>query len=160
VVNDARVPRLIPSKQFEAFRRLYARFLLEPFPATGSNAAVLPYITPITDADELLKVPTSLQAAGDLTGTVGTYVAIHTVPNGQRWILRNVHRAGSTGSSAIWLQNRGVTGFITINATGELAVSGLSLRLDEADTIGMRATGNGADTAILLNIIYDQEAAF
>jgi len=74
----------IPSRALTVWRRLYTRYALEPFPATVSPD-VSKTIQPITDADELLRIP-----AVDITTTpsltLGEQVG-RTVPTPQRWKL-------------------------------------------------------------------------
>jgi len=149
----------IPSRALTIWRRLYTRFSLEPEPASVSPD-VLKTIIPVTDVDELLKNTLTGSTDGDLTGSAGSYVPVHTVPDGKRWTLRNVHREASTGTSAVWVNVAGGNGFLTANGTGEEVVTGLAIKMNQLDTVGLRASGNGADGAIRLNIIYDEEDAF
>jgi len=145
--------------QFEIWERLRARFLLEP---------ILPHllktigdqVVPVTNVDPLLLVPAAANDTGDLTGSAGTYVAVFTVPEGKRWTVRNLLRFGSTGSSALMASVAGQPVFLTSTGTGGEALNSMALTLNENDSTGLRATANGADTAVRSDIVYDEEDAF
>jgi len=76
---------LIPSKRFEVWSRLYGRYLLEPLPAGPPQAAVSPLIVPVTQADELLRLPEG--QINNFTVTGVATISPFTVPVGERWKL-------------------------------------------------------------------------
>jgi len=93
-------PEVLPSKRFEIYGRLYSRFLLEPLPAVGSNAALSPLIIPTTDVDELLRVPQIETFVVGITSAVGFVMA--TVPLGERWTVTFIRMALIDGT---WTHN-------------------------------------------------------
>jgi len=94
-------PVLIPAKQFNVWSRLYNRFQLEPFPASGSNAFVSPVIQPITDADRLLRAPDVRIFTVSITSM--TTVVMATVPAGERWTMTFIEMLLAGG---VWTHNR------------------------------------------------------
>lgn len=88
----------IPSKRFDIWRRLYTRFLLEPAPAsTGPDVGKT--ILPVTDADELLRVP---RIDTTVTGTLTVGLRpVRTVPDGERWRLHAMDIARGSGDRTI-----------------------------------------------------------
>lgn len=91
----------LPSKRFQLYSRLYSRFLLEPLPAVGSNAALSPLILPTTDVDELLRVPELELFTVAITSAVGFVMA--TVPAGERWTVTFIRMVLQSGT---WTHNR------------------------------------------------------
>jgi len=93
-------PALLPAKRFNVWSRLYSRFLLEPFPAVGSNAFVAPVIQPVTDADRLLQRLAIESSTISVTSAIGFVVA--TVPKGERWTVSIMRVRLSSGT---WTHN-------------------------------------------------------
>ena len=93
-------PALLPAKRFNVWSRLYNRFLLEPFPAVGSNAYVAPVIQPVTDADRLLQALAIESSTVSVTSAIGFVVA--TVPKGERWTVSFMRARLSSGT---WTHN-------------------------------------------------------
>jgi len=93
-------PALLPAKRFNVWSRLYNRFLLEPFPAVGSNAYVAPVIQPVTDADRLLQRLEIESSTVSVTSAIGFVVT--TVPKGERWTLQFMRVRLSSGT---WTHN-------------------------------------------------------
>lgn len=118
-------------------------------------------VVPVTQADALLARPSPGNDALDLTGTLGTYVVARTVPAGERWTWTHVWREASTGSSRIRVQVGGVAVRISVIGTAEETPSlGGGIVLDGGDSLGMEATGNGADTAISIHSVVSVEDSF
>lgn len=149
----------IPSRALVIWRRLYDRFSLEPGPASVTPD-VSKTIVPVTDVGELLKTPTIQDATGDLTGTLGSYVAYFTVPEGERWTIKAWIRAASTVATRIRLVVGGSGANMTLSQTGAQADHAVLWTLDENDSIGMNATADAGDGSIRLSILYDAENAF
>lgn len=93
-------PALLPAKRFNVWSRLYNRFLLEPFPAVGSNAYVAPVIQPVTDADRLLQALAIEASTVVVSSNIGFVVA--TVPQGERWTVSFWRTRLSSGT---WTHN-------------------------------------------------------
>jgi len=78
-----------PARRFDLWRRLYKRFLIEPLPAQeGASPAIATVITPVTDADILLRAPNpdSVDSAS-LDAARNAYDTIITVGTGERlWV--------------------------------------------------------------------------
>lgn len=152
-------PTTIPSRALDVWRRLYTRFALEPYPASV-GPDVLKTIVPVTDADVLLRTPAGQQADGDLTGSAGTYVAYFTVPTGRRWTLKMFLRVATTAASLVVVSVGGVAIGVSLSSTSTEVQHGISLTLDQGDSIGMLASGNAGDSSRSLEILYDEEDAF
>lgn len=151
----------IPSRQLEVWRRLYQRYSLEPFPASVSPD-VLKTIVPVTQADLLLRVPvTVVSAATDLQAAAGTYVAMHTVPDGKRWNLVSISRSGTTGSSRVRFRAKVGDGLFSMTVGGTNAeILVFPGTMDQLADIGMDTTGNAGDTGVFLSLHYTEEDAF
>jgi len=150
-------PGSIPSKRFDVWRRLYARFLLEPGPASGSRAEVLTAIQPITDVDAILASSIVQRAAFDLTATSGTFKGFR-VPAGERWRPGLMHLEPTTGAGHALAQLHTVSGSanvvltLSVNDTSEKILDVRGLILDEDDGIGWVTTGNAGDGSRVIEI--------
>lgn len=154
--------QVIPSKRYDAFIRLYTRYLLEPQPAPAdSPVGVSKVITPVTQADDLLKQPKVNFNTKDLTASAGTYTSFFTVPAGKRWVILNISRAGSVGTTNVRLRNAAQGLVVTLVPLGTAAIDRQGRWvLDEKDTLGMNTSGDAGDTGIQLDIHYLEEDAF
>jgi len=137
-----------PSKRFDLWRRLYDRFLIEPFPASeeGEGPAIGTTILPVTDADALLRDP-DLQTSTQAQTT--SAIVYYTVPAGERWYLVGYHAfrvGGDRDVNAVAVSN----GVMAMNIDAFTAVSERvhhfpeKLRLETGWTI--RLDGNGGTT--------------
>jgi len=149
-----------PARVFELWRRLYKRFLIEPFPAEGGGTQVSTTIQPTTNADELLRNPTGDSVNLDLTGSAGGTVVAYVVPAGERWTIKHLFREDTAASSQIYLFTGGFTIFFTKLGTDLEPADGLNIRLNAEDQIGMTATGNAGDGAIFLMLVVEKEDSF
>jgi len=151
-----------PSRRFKIWERLSSRFLIEPVPADATPApGVGTEIIPVTHVDELLRETQTAQAlAVDISGAVA-FNSMFTVPEGKRWRVKNIHREATTGTSQVAVRGSvgGVIAYLTILATAEQVWSG-TMVLEQTDQVGLMRTGNGADTSIDTDIIYEEEDAF
>lgn len=76
----------ILTKQFDVWRRLAERFLLdEEDPSSADRPRLLRSIQPITDADALLRTPTGINTTAAVTGT--GVVTAQIIPDGERWTI-------------------------------------------------------------------------
>jgi len=147
----------IPSKRFDVWRRLYARFLLEPGPTSGSRAEVSVVIQPITDVDAVIARSVIQRAAFDLTGSSGTFKGF-TVPPGERWRPGNIHGEATTGNTHIRALLHAESGTpdtvltLSLNDTNEKLADVRGLILDEGDAIGWVNTANAGDGSRVLEV--------
>jgi len=152
----------IPSKQFDVWRRLYARYILEPFPVqNGGMPDVFKTITPVTQADDLLRVPRTLSSAEDISASAGTYTVYQTVPAGKRWRISMVERGATTGASRVRFRAKVGDPLVALQlgVTAGLVLI-CDLTLDELADIGLDTTGDAGDTARFLGIHLLEEDAF
>jgi len=135
--------RLIPSKRFEVWSRLYGRFLLEPQPAGFPQAAVSPLIVPVTQADDLLRLPEGRSENPTISGI--STLTMFTVPPGERWRLYAMSAIRNSGSFTfndfrVLDSSRGescrLDQFTT--TTARSFVPGTPIPLDETDDVQLR----------------------
>jgi len=149
------------SLAFNIFSRLYTRFSLEPQPVEQTvHPAVGTQITPVTNVDELLLVPTALTGTEDLQAGAGDFVTYFTVTTGRRWRLRHVQREATSSITRIAIIVNGTTHNLTTLQTGQDNEYTPDVILDQGDTIGMLTTGNAGDSSRTLHILFDEENAF
>jgi len=149
-----------PSRIFALWQRLYTRFLIEPFPAGREPPTVSTVIQPITNADELLQVPTvGNDTDADLTGSAENFVSIATVPDGKRWRLRTVNKDATVAASRVAIIVGGNTTYLTINVATEDMFVG-EIIMDEGDELGRTATGDAGDDNSITLWYYTEEDAF
>lgn len=130
----------IPSRALEVWRRLYTRYLLEPFPASVSPD-VSKTIVPVTQADDLLKK--SLAFIGSATATATGDLELAAVPVGKRWTLDGVHVRRATGDSdadRVILRDASAGLDIIIDQFGDTSARTVEARvgtlvLEELDTV-------------------------
>lgn len=149
----------IPSRALDVWRRLYTRYSLEPGPASV-GPDVLKTIVPVTDADVLLRDPVTATATEDIQATIGTFVPYFTVPANRRWRIKNIFRFGTTGQCAFMISIDGVAILLKPTQTTPDSMSSIDFVLNPTDAIGLRTTGNAADSAIRADVFYEDEAAF
>jgi len=156
-----------PSKRFDLWRRLYARFLIEPFPVQeGEEPAVATTIAVVTDADALLRdhgavfVDTpSTDADAQVTGPV--------VPDGKRWEVHAFNAVQTSGNRTI-TQMRARDVSVPINyilkafaaAVDDFTLLGTPLTLEEGDSIDMVLVGGSTATIYQIQVWRSEEDAF
>jgi len=153
-----------PSRRFTIWERLSSRFLIEPVPAEATPApGVGTEIQPITDVDELLRVPTAAVVINQDISAAVAFSSMFTVPEGKRWHVKSVWRESTTGLSQIAFRVVTDAGTIisrvTISQTGEDVWIG-NVILNESAQIGVFTTNNGADTSKDIDTFYEEEDAF
>lgn len=144
------------------FTRLSDRYRLDSggtpslwFP--GQMMAMARVIQPVTSMDDLLRTSVIASESKSLVSSNGVY---HTVPAGKRRHVTMLRKEATTGSTYPILDD-GTTSFI-------LAVAGtavfLNFQMDFWMEPGWRIivaqTSNGADTAIPVTIVYQEEDAY
>ena len=157
----------IPSDLFATFARLGSRLRYRGSPTPDVDTPqVSNTVIPITNFDVLLLTPTiPAQVTLDISAGAGTYTPYFTVPSRKRWTLKAAFRDGTTGTCRTRIRNAS-TRTIPLSAntgTGgnlDMAVLHSPITLDEGWSIGLDTTGNGADTAIGMFVMYDEEDAF
>lgn len=150
----------IPSKRFDAFTRLYQRYLLEPSPAVGSILSVAAQIQPVTFADDLLRVTRLDGVEGDISVTAGTNVVYFTVPDGKRWTLVHAFLPGTTSNTKLWVGNNTTRLGWTPSSGSEAAIDMANFVIPEAWSLGLQGTGNAGDDERTLVLFYYEEDAF
>lgn len=153
----------IPSKAFDVWRKLYARFQLEPGPAIGSTPEVGTSIIPVTQVDELLRFAALRKSAlFDLSGGGSLILPMLTVPSGERWRLGHMFRTSTVGGTRMAIIDPDGT-HINLQQSGtaeRVYEPGFELVLDEGWSLGMGETGNGSDTAEQITAYVTIENAF
>ena len=149
-----------PTKRFDLWRRLYTRFLIEPTPAEGEGPAVSTVISPVTDADVLLREYLHPGATGDLQASAGTFSALISVPDGKVWILKAAWREATIANTRIVLSAGYGIMNLTILDTAEQAVSVNNIRIGEGVFIGLLTTGNAGDNLVDLRLAVEEEDVF
>jgi len=156
-----------PAKRFDLWRRLYSRFLIEPFPAQeGDSPGVATTIFPVTQADDLLlahgqkEVDTaSFNSDGAKNGLV--------VPEGKRWKVQGMQAVRKSG-------DRDIDQFVLSDASEGLTLTlviftatnnsslilGTEITLEEFDRIDIQATGGAAATVFTVKAWVSEEDAF
>jgi len=142
----------LPSRRFNLWQRMYARFSLEPAPAQMTEPpGVATVIVPVTDADELLADP-GIQF--EFSITVGAGVSANTimltVPAGKRWKLYTLlcnRTSGDNLCDGFALGDVSVGDIITIDiqtaAVDVVLRLPVPLTLEENDTIRFHTDGSG-----------------
>lgn len=158
----------IPSKRFEVWQRLYARFLLEPEPAEGSEAAVSSLVVPTTDADLLIRrIAVHQGSSGHAAGTAETLVAF-TVPVGIRltvraWDVRRI--SGDNTFTRIQLNNVLSNAFVMlvdgVSSNGLPFPDHTPLTLQQGDEVHITSEATGvAATEFRWSAWCDEEDLF
>jgi len=153
----------IPSRRFDAFSRLYQRYLLDPGPVqNGQGPGVLTTVIPVTQLDELLAVPLVVTATLALEPAAGTYVVGLTVPDGKRWKMRLVTLNNTAATTRIQMRDVSANQRVSLDVNGTTlhVVDGVQYLLDEKDTVGALTTGNAGDTAIIMSAYVEESDAF
>lgn len=144
-----------------AWSRLVNRFLLEPIHPLVMKT-IGDQVVPVTQFDDLLRTPQGVRVGSiDLQASAGTFVAFFTVPEGERWTLKQLHRPGTTANSLVALQD-GSGSYIPLTTLGttEAIFGSAGIELDQGWQIGMLTTGNAGDSSRDLRIYYLLEDAF
>jgi len=156
-----------PSRIFTLWQRLYTRFLIEPLPAQlVEPPGVATTIFPVTQADELLKLP-SIQLVNTGNLALGDET-LFTVPAGKRWGLLGLeaHRTSEDRAFdefSITDVSEGNTMPIFVTAAAALGIfmaSGKPLPLEDGDQIKMRITGGTTDGTWQAEAFIEEEDAF
>ena len=157
-----------PSKRFDIWRRLYTRFLIEPFPAEGASPAVSTLVTPITDADELLRQPTGFELTTQSPATDATPFTVAQVPAGRRWNLQTINVTRTTGDNTF---SRIIIGDdsalvsvileIFTGTNGRTLLLPSMIRMDEGDTVRVQMDGVGVAASNIRALLWlEEEDAF
>jgi len=156
-----------PAKRFDLWRRLYTRFLIEPFPVTdGEGPAVSTLVQPVTDADELLKnygLVTFNSASFDADQVVNG----PTVPSGKRWLIYVLRWGRSSGNRTAlqWIINDASEGaFMIIRgfaaAADDTHLMETPLPLEEGDQVRLNFIGGSTATVAKFDLWLSEEDAY
>jgi len=156
-----------PARRFDLWRRLYTRFLIEPYPVEpGEGPGILTEIVPVTSADELLK------AYGNRAGVSASYnangqVELIRVPDGERWTvyLIDIRRASGNRTFDRLLIADSSTGNATVfDDFTTTAEQWTQLRqpivLEETDHLDINADAGSTATVHNISVWVAVEAAF
>lgn len=155
-----------PARRFDIWRRLYRRFAIEPYPPGLEVPAVATVITPVTDADELLRSYGHFSASTASFDADGVQTAL-VVPSGKRMRFFALSAFRSSGDRSIirWILTDASAGinFVldTFAATNE---NYLRLEqpfiLEEGDSVNIQSSGGAAATVYLVRSWVSEEDAF
>lgn len=121
---------------------------------------LLETVQPITNFDELAKIPVASRVARDISAGAGATVAYFTVPQGERWTLKFFYKEGTTANTQTRVNIDGQDANISVLGTTNAAQALYDLVLEEGDFIGLRTTGDVGDNARTCDLIYVKEDAF
>jgi hypothetical protein len=131
--------------------------LLEPTSDARVTPMVSEVVVPVLNADKILETPTvSLTVAGDLSITAGTYVPYFTVPQGEEWALISAKKSPTSVNTRVIIQITGNNLEVLTDGTSAAIVNLRDYILRENDSVGLRATGDGGDSARNLTIGYSK----
>ena len=149
----------LQSRQYELFRRLDEKLLLESGEARGFPPLVSRELVIVVDATDLL-LDQDLQADSiDLDVTAGAYIVALTVPKGERWHLIHLNKGATAANSHVEI-NRSVANSnhqLTVDAQAFDIVDLKGITLETGDSIGMISTDNVGDGAVLVRILFNKE---
>jgi hypothetical protein len=145
-------------------KQLVKRYKLQTTPYDIKEHLTLPLvIQPVTLADDLLMTPViPASVSKDISAAAGTYVAYFTVPDGKLWRLLLVSRPGTTANSRIGISNGINTSSLTnpSTATEKWFAAHDRFLLKPGWSVGMFTTGDGADSAIGVSVVYLEEDSY
>lgn len=138
--------------------RLISRFKLQELsPETFKLSET---ITPITNADDLLK--TSKIASTGAIDISGGATTLFTVPAGKRWLVWGLSKGATVGSVSVYANDTSENNaiFYVINGTtASTIVVAQNFPLEELDKL-ICSVGNVADTSITFRVYYWEEDAY
>jgi len=158
----------LDSKQFEVWRRLGVRFLLEDQPPGIVGAGVTKTIQLISNADHLLVEIKGVSVTTAYTmGQSGSFT-IAEVPEGKRWRIFAVavSRTGDNRWDSVFYRDVSESVDVVFERTGDQTTftSGLlgqPLPMDQGDLIRVGLDGNGvAGGNVVFNALIEEEDAY
>jgi len=156
--------RLEPNPSLEVrntsiVRRLTNRLSLFPM-LSAKMMGLLPFVSPVTSVDELLKQSKSGSYTLDLTGS--GYVEALACPDGKRIYLKHAFMQTTSGACQIKVKvNRdsSILSWEPTSTTGR-QIEFYGQPIEEGGSIGVGATGNAGDGSRKLILFYEEEDAF
>ncbi len=141
--------------------RLVLRFNLSDQIETPDTMMIPRTIQAVTDVDRLLTEFTGVSESKNLTAGAGTYVPYHLVPVGKLWRITRFRRSTTVGSTSFNVVTVAAGSAIRCSKhqTAEDADT-VDITLAAGATAGLLTTGNGADTAVNLSMIVEEQDAF
>lgn len=134
------------------FTRLKDRFKLLNM-TMGFVAKLSPLVVPVTNFDDLARVS---KVDGVSVNCSASAATCFTVPEGKRWRVKMIRRGGTTGSTYLSLISGSETVGVTVLGTSS-EVQWTDFPMQAGDYIQIENSGNGADTAINVAIIAEEE---
>lgn len=111
-------------------------------------------VTPTVNALELGGRDTGFSKQINLSGTLGSFCELATVPKGQRWVIIITKKYTSTAAAGPQIKLGGVWLGLGAATTADQIWDGYDIELSAGDQIGFGASGNAGDTAIDCSVIY------
>lgn len=155
------MPRWFSWVSVDIIDRIVKRFQLQETPIEpGLDWTVVKNIQPVTQVDALLISIKMDTATKDISGAGGGYITYFTVPKGKRWRLKALHMQASTGNTKAAITDGVAVFSFSATTTNGYYIYLLDLPLDTGWKIDGLETNNGADTAIFMVILYEEEDAY
>jgi hypothetical protein len=127
------------------------RAILKAQGTARANAVVPNTIFPTLDVFNFAGEPKVATNNKNLSGAGGLGITYFTVPDGKRWFVYLVHRQSTAAATRVFRNS--ITQQITVSSISELATY-IGTVFGPAETIGLRETGNAADSDVYATIHY------
>ena len=144
---------------FTAFRRLLNRFSVEPS-KVPPTPELIPAVFPITNVDDLLKLPKVERVFADISAASG-YTDYFTVPDNKRWTVYMLRQGPTSSNSKMRVYDPDTSeefGITALQTAGEAVFH--KFPMNQRWKAQLANTGNGSDTNILMEILYEEEDAY
>jgi hypothetical protein len=139
--------------------RLVNRYDISETPKVTNPLILLRSVQPITDFDSILRVSKIGDATNDISAGVGSTVYF-TVPLGKRWNIKAFYKEVTAANSALFISDGAATFTLTPSGTVAVTTLDVDLSLEEGWTVSMNNTGNGADSARQVKLVYAEEDCY
>ena len=157
------MPEVFSYTSASIIQRLIKRYNLQGYPIEPAQTMIVGRtIVPVTDIAKLLQTAKNEKVSKTLVAAAGTYVPYFEVPSGKRWTLVHAYKDVSVAATALLVKRVGTAlamPWMIATATSEPVVM-YRTEVNEGDSVGLGATGNGGDTDVYLWLDYIEEDAF
>ena len=139
-------------KAFQLFQDLSEQF--GAVLGTTGAWALVKTVQPVTQVDLLTEDVVMDRTAVNLDVTGGTFIPVHTVPNGEVWTLYATAKEATAGSTGVVITSDGgsTSMRLEVSSTIESIVLLAGLPMQPGGIVGLLATDNVADSARNLGI--------